>query len=222
MARHEELPIPVYSTLEPVYGDESQVEEAQLRFDRLKSKFLDVFGHPPQFYARSPGRVNLIGEHIDYEGYSVLPMAIRQDTIVAIRKNDAEKLLRIANVSDKYSLCTYPADPTQVEMMMGMLGIELGQFGMVTSQQVLKISPSISQISSILKRRRIGDELETLGLSLTPSSSAAVVGRVLNFWSSPEKLRPGTPSMNSEESGTTTLHESGGFGDQTKLLNLFT
>ncbi|KAL6990115.1 galactokinase [Sarracenia purpurea var. burkii] len=116
MARHEELPIPIYSTLEPVYGDGSQVEEAQLRFDNLKSKFIDVFGHPPDIYARSPGRVNLIGEHIDYEGYSVLPMAIRQDTIVAIRKHDAgesEKLLRIANVSEKYSICTYPADPNQ-------------------------------------------------------------------------------------------------------------
>ena len=63
------------------------------------------------------GRVNLIGEHIDYEGYSVLPMAIRQDTIVAIRKHDegeGEKVLRIANVSDKYPMCTYPADFDQV------------------------------------------------------------------------------------------------------------
>lgn len=63
------------------------------------------------------GRVNLIGEHIDYEGYSVLPMAIRQDTIVAIRKHDSgesPKLLRIANVNDKYAICTYHADPEQV------------------------------------------------------------------------------------------------------------
>ena len=63
------------------------------------------------------GRVNLIGEHIDYEGYSVLPMAIRQDTIVAIRKNEGEKVLRIANVNEeKYSMCTYPADPSQVDL----------------------------------------------------------------------------------------------------------
>ncbi|EEF43117.1 galactokinase, putative [Ricinus communis] len=116
MAKHEELPVPLYSSLEPVYGDGSQLEEAQLRFDKLKSKFLEVFGHPPDVFARSPGRVNLIGEHIDYEGYSVLPMAIRQDTIIGIRKHDAaegQKVLRIANVNDKYALCTYPADPDQ-------------------------------------------------------------------------------------------------------------
>lgn len=60
------------------------------------------------------GRVNLIGEHIDYEGYSVLPMAIRQDTIIAIRKREGSNELRIANVNEKYSMCTYPADPHQV------------------------------------------------------------------------------------------------------------
>ncbi|KAE9455085.1 hypothetical protein C3L33_13007, partial [Rhododendron williamsianum] len=133
MAKHEELPIPIYSALEAVYGGDaggSQVEEAQLRFDNLKSKFVQVFGHPPHLYARSPGRVNLIGEHIDYEGYSVLPMAIRQDTIVAIRKRDvgdSEKLLRIANVSEKYSLCIYPADPDQYVKSKGLdVGVPVG------------------------------------------------------------------------------------------------
>ncbi|PIN10606.1 Galactokinase [Handroanthus impetiginosus] len=117
MASHEELPVPVFTSLEPVYGTGSQLEEAEQRFNKLKSKFVEFFGHSPDIYSRSPGRVNLIGEHIDYEGYSVLPMAIRQDTIVAIRKCDSgegEKVLRIANVnSEKYPMCTYPADPDQ-------------------------------------------------------------------------------------------------------------
>ncbi|KAL4568022.1 hypothetical protein LXL04_023622 [Taraxacum kok-saghyz] len=55
----------------------------------------------------------LIVERVDC---SVLPMAIRQDTIVAIRKRDAwesEKLLRLANVNDKYTMCTYPVHPDQ-------------------------------------------------------------------------------------------------------------
>ncbi|XP_008809268.2 galactokinase [Phoenix dactylifera] len=113
---HEELPVPIYSSLEPVYGEGSPLEEAQIRFQTLKAKFVELFGQEPELYARSPGRVNLIGEHIDYEGYSVLPMAIRHDTIVAIRKHDAgepQKVLRIGNVNGKYSMCTYPADPNQ-------------------------------------------------------------------------------------------------------------
>lgn len=55
MAKHEELPVSVYSSLQPVYGEGSQLEEAQLRFDQLKFKFVEVFGHPPDVFARSPG-----------------------------------------------------------------------------------------------------------------------------------------------------------------------
>ena len=55
MAKHEELPIPINNNLEPVYGGGSALEEAQLRFDNLKSKFVEIFGHHPQIFARSPG-----------------------------------------------------------------------------------------------------------------------------------------------------------------------
>lgn len=58
MAKHEETPVPCYSSLDAVYGDGSQLEEAKLRFDHLKSKFLQVFGHPPDVFARSPGSKN--------------------------------------------------------------------------------------------------------------------------------------------------------------------
>lgn len=56
MARHEELPIPILSDLEPVYGSGSQLEEAQLRFKNLKAKFIDLFAQSPHVYARSPGQ----------------------------------------------------------------------------------------------------------------------------------------------------------------------
>jgi galactokinase len=47
-------------------------------------KFTDVFGSEPSAIAHAPGRVNLLGEHTDYnEGY-VLPTAIPQKTSVAI------------------------------------------------------------------------------------------------------------------------------------------
>lgn len=55
----------------------------------LKDKFLSHFGSRgtavEEFFA--PGRVNLIGEHIDYNGGLVLPFAIDKGTKLAVRKN---------------------------------------------------------------------------------------------------------------------------------------
>ncbi len=46
--------------------------------------FPTIFGYPPTVTASAPGRVNLIGEHTDYNGGYVLPIAIPQRTLVAL------------------------------------------------------------------------------------------------------------------------------------------
>lgn len=73
------------------------------RIYSLKSKFIEKFGIEPDFYCRSPGRVNLIGEHVDYSDYSVLPMAISKDSLMAVKTNyDGIGKIELANVMSKY------------------------------------------------------------------------------------------------------------------------
>lgn len=50
--------------------------------------FEHIFGSPPESVARAPGRVNLIGEHTDYNGGFVLPAVIPQKTTVALRRRN--------------------------------------------------------------------------------------------------------------------------------------
>ena len=60
----------------------------QDRVLKLKTSFKETFPEDAAaaVIVRVPGRVNLIGEHIDYCGYSVHPMAIDQDVLVAVAK----------------------------------------------------------------------------------------------------------------------------------------
>ena len=49
----------------------------------LAAEFARRFGHAPAYIARAPGRVNLIGEHIDYALFGVFPAAVEQDILIA-------------------------------------------------------------------------------------------------------------------------------------------
>ncbi|MGY4515964.1 galactokinase [Lysobacter sp. HA18] len=49
--------------------------------------FEGIFGFPPDVVASAPGRVNLLGEHTDYNDGYVLPTAIPQKTTVSMRVN---------------------------------------------------------------------------------------------------------------------------------------
>lgn len=55
------------------------------RYANILATFASVFQAQPDCMVRTPGRVNLIGEHIDYNGFGVLPVAIERDTIIAAR-----------------------------------------------------------------------------------------------------------------------------------------
>src|ERR1700744_3252600 len=48
-----------------------------------REKYVERFGRAPRWLAAAPGGVNLIGEHTDYNGGHVLPMAIERATIIA-------------------------------------------------------------------------------------------------------------------------------------------
>ena len=65
--------------------------------------FQDKFGqNNPEVYT-SPGRINLIGEHTDYNGSFVFPGAIDKGMIAAIRFNDSDKVRAYAVDLDEYA-----------------------------------------------------------------------------------------------------------------------
>jgi len=71
----------------------------------IEEKFLETFGEEPDLVAAAPGRVNLIGEHIDYSEGFVLPFAIKDRTMVAVRRRD-DSIVRIASAQRRNKIVT--------------------------------------------------------------------------------------------------------------------
>jgi galactokinase len=71
----------------------------------IEEKFLTTFGAELDLVAAAPGRVNLIGEHIDYSEGFVLPFAIKDRTFAAVRKRD-DTIVRIASAQRRNKIVT--------------------------------------------------------------------------------------------------------------------
>jgi len=60
--------------------------------DKVIQSFQKEFGRNPELLTRSPGRVNIIGEHTDYNDGFVLPMAINYATWIAFRPREDKRV----------------------------------------------------------------------------------------------------------------------------------
>ncbi len=115
--------------------------------DPLREIFHEVFGSSPQPEVyRAPGRVNLIGEHTDYNGGLVLPIAIDLDTRVCIRTTgedsvrlystnlDESGLIELGKLHDRQDKWTDYVQGLLVEL--DRKGAELDGFDLLVDSEV--------------------------------------------------------------------------------------
>lgn len=71
--------------------------------NRASTQFLKRFDRPPRWLAAAPGRVNIIGEHTDYNDGFVLPMAIDRFTVIAAAPASENKVRLVSSQTSESS-----------------------------------------------------------------------------------------------------------------------
>ena len=88
-------------------------ENRSKRVSFVIQKFEEILGSTPEFITSAPGRVNLIGEHTDYNDGYVLPVAIDKYINIAARKrSDRRVRFHALDVNDSYEFCLDTLPPT--------------------------------------------------------------------------------------------------------------
>jgi N-acetylgalactosamine kinase len=139
----------------------------------MANRFLELFGDGETVLHRAPGRVNLIGEHTDYNGLPVLPMAIPHDVRILSRPRE-DRTVRIANTSNRYGLREFTLEAALPPFDQG----DWGNYAKASIQGVISHAGWDSRNWRGFDAVVDGNIPEAAGLS---SSSALVVGFGLVF-----------------------------------------
>ncbi|MDO4410853.1 MAG: galactokinase [Akkermansia sp.] len=109
--------------------------------------FLEYFDHEPTHVAAAPGRVNLIGEHTDYNNGFVMPMALENHCVVAVAPSPTGKHRFCGSLGDQiYEISVEdaltPGEPFWSNYVRGVLanlkrrGIDVGPVDMLIDSNV--------------------------------------------------------------------------------------
>ena len=138
---------------------------------QLFKRFEEVFGYPSQNLYFSPGRINLIGEHTDYNGGKVFPSAITMGTYaVAAPRKDKEVHAFSDNMKDmgilSFSLDSlkYETESSWTNYLKGMLlyiqelkgelshGFDVFIFGTIPNGASLSSSASLEILTGVIAK----------------------------------------------------------------------
>ena len=154
-----------------------------LSTQQLRSNFATIFGTEADHTFFSPGRINLIGEHTDYNGGHVFPASISLGTYGAARKRD-DNLLRFysANFEDKgiievpledlrfekaHNWTNYPKGVLHFLQKAGHVidkGMDVYVFGNIPNGSGLSSSASLELLTGIIAEKLFDLKLDRLDL----------------------------------------------------------
>ncbi|MFB0971843.1 MAG: galactokinase [Tissierellia bacterium] len=127
----------------------------------IEEKFIEQFGEKGRIFF-APSRINIIGEHIDYNGGKVLPCAIEIGTFAMAKKNDENKL-RLYSINEEFGgevnldnldfdkslkWMNYPAGMAKILMEEGkkLGGIDAVVYGNISTGSGLSSSASLEML----------------------------------------------------------------------------
>src|SRR6476659_5630759 len=112
-----------------------------MEIEKIKAEFEKRFKGRPLFF-RAPGRVNLIGEHTDYNDGFVMPFAIDRATVVVAATRDDRRIEAVAFDLNQTATIDLDADPqkkrkTWVDYVEGTARSVEEKFGRISGANIL-------------------------------------------------------------------------------------
>lgn len=163
----------------------------------MVEQFASVFGDADSVKVYfAPGRVNLIGEHTDYNGGHVFPCALTIGTYAAARKNNLNKIrvysenfdsfgiketdLNTIEYKNEHNFANYPfgvVKTLQHQDYSIPTGLDLCYFGNIPNSSGLSSSASIEVVTAYIVREEFGLDIDFITMSkLTQKAENEFIG----------------------------------------------
>ncbi|HEU5321012.1 MAG TPA: galactokinase, partial [Methylomirabilota bacterium] len=165
-----------------------------------------VYGVAPTLLARAPGRVNLMGEHVDYCGLAVFPMAIQHAITIAARPR-ADHLVRLHDLDPAFEPQEFPTSRNITPLPSG----QWGNYARAAAQAMARRYGALRGLDAVVD----SDLPAAAGLS---SSSALVVAVALALLAANDVVAEPAELMRLLADGERYVGTAGGGMDQAICL----